>query len=119
VVTIREVRSDAPGVRPGRAPASGPPGSGPGGRGAGQELSIDGVLWGREAAFVDPATHVLLGLTTWAGNMPFEAVRSGDEPLHDTFVRAAVAARVRDAEAWARANPPAHAGSFALVGATV
>jgi len=118
VVTIREVRTDAPG-RSGRAPSSGPPGSGTGGRAAGQELSIDGVLWGREAAFVDPTSHVLLGLTTWAGNMPFEAVRSGDEPLHDTFVRAAVSARVRDAEAWERANPPAHSGAFALVGATV
>lgn len=118
VVTIREVRSDVAG-RSSRAPSSGPPGSGPGARGAGQELSIDGVLWGREAAFVDPTSHVLLGLTTWAGNMPFEAVRSGDEPLHDTFVRAAVAARVRDAEAWERANPPAHSGSYALVGGTV
>jgi imidazolonepropionase-like amidohydrolase len=82
-------------------------------------LSIDGVLWGRETAFVDPSTHVLIGLTTWAGNLPFEAVRSGDEPLHERFVRAAVADRINDAAAWLKANPPAHAGTFALVGATV
>jgi len=90
-----------------------------GGSAAWKELSIDGVLWGRETAFVDPSTHVLIGLTSWAGNLPFEAMRTGDERLHDEFVRIAVADRVSDAAAWLKANPPAHAGTFALVGATV
>jgi hypothetical protein len=119
VVTIRETRQGYAEGRGGRAASSGPPGSGPGTGRAWMELAIDGVLWGRETAFVDPSTHVLIGLTTWAGNLPFEAVRSGDEHLHDGFVRAAVADRVNDAAAWLKANPPAHAGTFALVGATV
>ncbi len=119
VVKIRETGGGSAEGRGGRAASSGPSGSGPGTGRAWKELSIDGVLWGRETAFVDPSTHVLIGLTCWAGNLPFEAVRSGDESLHDDFVRRAVADRVSDAAAWLKANPPAHAGTFALVGATV
>jgi len=119
VVTIRETRQASAEGGGGRATSSRPSGSGPATGRAWIDLSIDGVLWGRETAFVDPSTHVLIGLTTWAGNLPFEAVRSGDEPFHDAFVRAAVADRLTDAAAWLKANPPAHAGTFALVGATV
>jgi imidazolonepropionase-like amidohydrolase len=120
VVRIRETGGGYTEGRPGgRAASSGPPGSGPGTGRAWKELSLDGVLWGRETAFVDPSTHVLIGLTSWAGNLPFEAMRTGDEHLHDGFVRRAVADRVGDAAAWLKANPPAHAGTFALVGATV
>jgi imidazolonepropionase-like amidohydrolase len=119
VVAIRETRRGYAEGAGGRGAALGTSGSGSGTSRAWQELSIDGVLWGREAAFVDPSTHALMGLATWAGNLPFEAVRTGDEHLHDTFMRSAVAARMSDMADWTSANPPVHTGTYALVGARV
>jgi imidazolonepropionase-like amidohydrolase len=82
-------------------------------------LAIDGVVWGRETAWVEKNTHQLIGLTTWAGQLPFEAVASGYEDLHDRFVREAAADRVADLVTMTRALPPVHDGAYALTNALV
>ena len=57
-------------------------------------------------------------VTTWAGALPFEAVRDGWESQSDWFIAQAVRDRVDDLDELTRANPPAHTGAYALVGAT-
>jgi imidazolonepropionase-like amidohydrolase len=84
-----------------------------------ERLAIDGVLWGRETAWVDVRTHQLVGLTTWAGHLPFEAIRTGYEDRRAEFVREATGDRIDDAKAWAANNLPVRSGAFAVTGATV
>jgi hypothetical protein len=70
-------------------------------------------------AVIDRRNQNLLALTTWAGALPFEAVRDGFEPWVSAYISAAVHDRVDDLTRLSRQNPPAQAGTFALVGATV
>ncbi|MEO7271922.1 MAG: amidohydrolase family protein [Vicinamibacterales bacterium] len=82
-------------------------------------LSIDGALWGTETAWFDTRTDQLIALTTWAGALPFEAIRDGYESQRDRFIAEAVADRIADLEALTRRTPPLHSSTFALVGATI
>lgn len=84
-----------------------------------ERLAIDGVTWGTETAFVDRDTHRLVGLTTWAGNLPFEAVASGSEARLIEFIRTGAGDRIADATRMTSALPVAKRGSYALVGARV
>jgi imidazolonepropionase-like amidohydrolase len=90
-------------------------------RGGGERwrLSIEGALWGTETAWFDTGTGELIALTTWAGALPFEAVRDGYESLRDRFIEEAVRDRVADLEALTRRNAAIRGGTFALVGATI
>lgn len=82
-------------------------------------VSIDGVVWGRQTAWVDWDTKQLLGVTTWAGALPFAAFRDGVARNRiDGFVRDGVAERIRDLAELTR-SVPARTGAFALVGARV
>jgi imidazolonepropionase-like amidohydrolase len=81
--------------------------------------AIEGVVWGTEAAWVDPAAGQLVALTTWAGALPFEAVRDGWQSSIDEFIGKAVTDRIADLVALTRATSPLGGGSFALVGARV
>lgn len=82
-----------------------------------ERLSIDGVVWGTEAAWIQGNT--LIGLTTWAGALPFEAVRDGFERHKDQFIATAAADRVADLEQLTHDTPVVRAGTYALVGARV
>jgi imidazolonepropionase-like amidohydrolase len=83
-----------------------------------ERLAVEGVVWGTETAWID-ADARLVALTTWAGALPFEAVREGYERDIDGFIARAAADRVDDLEALTRAISPAAGTSFALVGATL
>src|ERR1019366_819297 len=59
-----------------------------------ERLAIDGPVWGRETAWLDPANNRVIALTTWAGALPFEAVRNLNDQLKDRFIAEAVADRI-------------------------
>lgn len=82
-------------------------------------LSIDGVVWGTETAVIDSKTHELIALMTWAGALPFEAVRFGSERDLPAFRERAVTDRVQDLRDLTAATPTMRRNSFALTGATV
>jgi len=82
-----------------------------------ERLAIEGVVWGTETAWIDDAKR-LIGLTTWAGALPFEAVRDGYGDQKDAFIARAAQDRVDDLEALTK-SLPARTGAFALVGATL
>lgn len=84
-----------------------------------ERLAIDGVVWGREAAWINPRDNSLVALTTWAGALPFEAVADGWESRSDWFIAQAVKDRVADLEQLTTATPTVRARTFALTGATV
>ncbi|HET7618319.1 MAG TPA: amidohydrolase family protein [Vicinamibacterales bacterium] len=83
-----------------------------------ERLAIDGPVWGREAAWID-ADGRLVAVTTWAGALPFEAVRDGYEAQRDWFIARAVRDRIDDLVSLTTDLAPAASGDFALVGATV
>ena len=87
-----------------------------------ERLSVEGVVWGRETAWVithgaEPAR--LVALTTWAGALPFEAMSERAVPLKDHFIAVAIADRIADLEELTRKTPSVQHSSFALVGARV
>ena len=84
-----------------------------------ERLAIDGVVWGTEGAFVDVKTRRLTGLTTWAGNLPFEAAAAGAESRIEDFIRQSAADRLDELAAATTALPPPQSGTFAVFGARV
>lgn len=89
-----------------------------GSRGPLERLAIDGVVWGTEDAWID-RSGALHGLTTWAGALPFEATREGEQDSLTAFREQAADDRVADLGRLTSALTPARTGTFALVGATV
>lgn len=84
-----------------------------------ERLAIDGVVWGTEGAFVDVKTRRLTGLTTWAGNLPFEAAAAGAESRIADFIRQSAADRIDELAAATTAMSPLQSGTFAIFGARV
>ena len=84
-----------------------------------ERLSIDGVVWGTETAWIDARDNRLVALTTWAGALPFEAARDGYEARKDEFIAEAVHDRIDDLKRVTRATAPRVSGAFALVGARI
>jgi len=84
-----------------------------------ERLAIDGVIWGTEGAFVDVKTSKLLGLTTAAGNLPFEAVADGGDAKVLDYIREASADRIEELATLTRGTPPIAAGAYAVVGARI
>ncbi len=83
-----------------------------------ERYAIDGVVWGRETAWLDEH-DVLAAAITRAGGLSFEAVREDLEPALVEFVQSATRDRITDLEAMTRRVAPLHSGSYALVGATI
>ena len=83
-----------------------------------ERLAIDGAVWGRETAWVEPGGN-LAALTTWAGGLPFEAVREGYQSRLDPFLEEVIRDRIFDLDRLAEDAPPDQAAGVALVGATV
>ncbi len=96
-----------------RSGASGTPAS------AVRKLGVDGVVWGTEGAWYDLTSKRLIGLTTWAGNLPFEAVSSGNESRVLEYIRLAAADRTAELAAVTKVTPAVATGAFALVGARI
>jgi imidazolonepropionase-like amidohydrolase len=84
-----------------------------------EALAIDGVVWGTEAAWIDQQSGDLLGLTTWAGALPFQAMREGRQANLQTLMDSAVRDRITDLERLTRETPALQRDTFALVGARV
>ncbi len=84
-----------------------------------ERLSIDGVVWGTETAWIDRGSGDLVALTTWAGQLPFEAIRDGDGPWIQTFIEQAVADRIADLEHVTKTAGPLQEGTYALTNALV
>ncbi len=100
-----------------------------------ERLAIDGVVWGREAAWItapagvlgntvrgqmgEPVQPTLVAVTTWAGALPFEAYRHGWQSQSDWFLKEAAKDRIDDLEKLTTATPTVRRTTFALTGATV
>ena len=84
-----------------------------------ERLSIDGVVWGTETAWIDPARRQLVALATWTGALPFEAIRDGWQRHRDRFIAEGIADRIADLERLTRGVRVQASGAFALVGARV
>jgi imidazolonepropionase-like amidohydrolase len=83
-----------------------------------ERYAIDGVVWGREAVWLDEHDALAAAITR-AGGLSFEAVREDLEPALVEFVQRATRDRLTDLEAITRRTPPIRSGSYALVGATI
>jgi imidazolonepropionase-like amidohydrolase len=80
--------------------------------------AIDGVVWGREAVWLDEHGAMAAAITR-AGGLSFEAVREDLEPALVGFVQRATRDRIADLEAITQRIPPLKSGTYALVGATI
>ncbi len=83
-----------------------------------ERYAIDGVVWGRETAWLDEKGSLAAAITR-AGGLSFEAVRDDLEPALSGFVQRATRDRIGDLENTTRAMPLLKSGTYAMVGATV
>ncbi len=83
-----------------------------------ERYSIDGVVWGREAVWLDEHGALAAAITR-AGGLSFEAVREDLEPALVGFVQRATRDRIADLELISRRVPPLKSGTYAMVGATI
>jgi len=84
-----------------------------------ERVAIDGLVWGTETAWINRENGELIAVTTWAGALPFEAIRDGFQAHRDFFIAEAVKDRLADLERLTAATPPLPSNNFALVGARV
>jgi imidazolonepropionase-like amidohydrolase len=83
-----------------------------------ERFAIDGVVWGREALWLDQRGAIVAAVTR-AGGLSFEAVREDLEPMLNVFLDRSTRDRIADLQAISASVPPARTGTYALVGATV
>ena len=83
-----------------------------------ERYSIDGVVWGREAVWLDERGAIAAAITR-AGGLGFEAVREDLEPALSGFVQRATRDRIADLETITRRTAPLKSGTYAMVGATI
>jgi hypothetical protein len=81
-----------------------------------QRLTIDGPVWGRQTAWVEPGGNLNV-LVTWVDGIPFQAVREGFQGQLDRFMDRAIRDRVEDLDRLVVI--PEHPGGVVLSGATV
>lgn len=81
-----------------------------------QRLAIDGPVWGRQTAWVEPGGN-LAALVTWVDGIQFQAIREGFESRLDRFVDRAMRDGVDDLDKLVVA--PERIGDMVFVGATV
>ena len=80
--------------------------------------AIDGVVWGREAVWLDERGGLAAAITR-AGGLSFEAIREDLEPALVGFVERATRDRIADLEAITARTAPLKSGTYAMVGATI
>lgn len=83
-----------------------------------EQLSIDGVVWGTESALVDQSSHRLVGLSTWAGALPFQAIASDSKIQIGGLLAGAARIGAQDLQALTR-SVGARTGRYAIKGATI
>jgi imidazolonepropionase-like amidohydrolase len=80
--------------------------------------TIANIVFGKEILWMN-AQGQLAALMTFAGGLPFEAVKSEYEPALNELFHAGVAQEMRDLAAIEKQVPPERTGTFAIVGATL
>jgi imidazolonepropionase-like amidohydrolase len=83
-----------------------------------ERYAIDGVVWGREAVWLDERGGLAAAITR-AGGLGFEAVREDLEPALVGFVQRATRDRIADLEAITRTAGLLKSGTYAMTGATI
>lgn len=83
-----------------------------------RRYSVDGVVWGREAVWIDDEDR-LAAIVTRIHILPMEAIRTDLKEAFDTLQASAVADRMKDLEAMRAAATPQVQGAYAIVGARV
>jgi imidazolonepropionase-like amidohydrolase len=83
-----------------------------------ERYAVDGVVWGREAVWLDERGGLAAAITR-AGGLGFEAVREDLEPALAGFVQRATRDRIADLEAITQRTPPLKIGTYAMTGATI
>ena len=80
---------------------------------------VEGVVWGREAIWLDGAQRLAAFSTAGGGGLTFEAVRQELLPLFAQFQALAARDRMADLARMTRRVTPLARGTIALVGATL
>ena len=80
--------------------------------------AVANIVFGREILWVN-AQGQLAALMTFAGGLPFEAVRSEYEPALNELFHAGVRQEMRNLAAIEKQVPPERTGTFAIEGATL
>jgi imidazolonepropionase-like amidohydrolase len=80
--------------------------------------TVANIVFGREILWMN-AQGQLAALMTFAGGLPFEAVRTEYEPALSDLFHAGVAQEMRNLAAIEKQVPPERTGTFAIVGATL
>ncbi len=83
-----------------------------------RRYSVDGVVWGREAVWIDEDDR-LAAIVTRIHILPMEAIRTDLTEAFDVLQASAVADRMKDLEAMRAATTPLAQGTYAIVGARV
>jgi hypothetical protein len=83
-----------------------------------RRYSVDGVVWGREAVWIDDEDR-LAAIVTRIHILPMAVIRSDLKEAFDVLQSAAVADRMADLEALSKRLTPVAEGSFALFGVRV
>ena len=83
-----------------------------------ERYAIDGVVWGREAVWLDEHGALAAAITR-AGGLSFEAVREDLEPALVGFVQRATLDRLADLEGITRRTRLLKSGTYAMTGATI
>lgn len=83
-----------------------------------ERVSVEGPVFGRETAWVEPGGN-LLALVTWAGGLPVQVIRAGYESRLSRFIDEALRDRLVDADRLTNQAPPEHADGVVLTGGTV
>ena len=80
--------------------------------------TVANIVFGREILWMN-AQGQLAALMTFAGGLPFEAVRTEYEPALTELFHAGVAQEMRDLAAIEKRVPPERTGTYAIEGATL
>ena len=80
--------------------------------------TVANIVFGREILWMNPQGQ-LAALMTFAGGLPFEAVRTEYEPALNELFHAGVAQEMRDLAAIEKRVPPERTGTYAIEGATL
>jgi imidazolonepropionase-like amidohydrolase len=83
-----------------------------------KRYTIANLAFGKEVLWLNDQKQ-LAAVMTFAGGLPFEAVRTEYESALSRFVRSGVAEEMRILAELQRQAPPENSGAFAIVGATL
>jgi imidazolonepropionase-like amidohydrolase len=85
-----------------------------------ERYSVSGVIWGREALWLDASKQLVAAVTDDAEFDHFEAIREGYEAALPVFIaKAAEDGMASLAQLAAKMSPSGKGGTFAIVGATL